>query len=393
MAYIVDHLPTGTESSDYPVSAGAYQEQLKGNTEGFLTKLSPMGAEIVYSSYIGGRMDDVPLGGGVVDAKGNYIFTGMTWSLDFPVTEDALQGAIGGESDAFIVVFNPGGNGADDLVYSSFLGGPGYDDAINMVVDRFGNIYLIGEANESGFPVTADAFQSEPGGNADAFLAVLNLSLPSNEQLLYATRIGGANSDASDDDDPDAAGLDFASGLGQDGLGNVYIHGLTVSNDFPVSDGVTIGDFAAIQTEINGPVDAFVAKFHIWDEAEIDIRPGDAQNIVYAGKSGVVPMAVLSSLSLDAPAEIDPTSVRLAGAAVMLNGAGEPLCRSKDVNRDGLDDLVCHIQANQLDLHTGETVATLIARTHDGDILIGQDGIRLMPETMTVGGLRALLLQ
>ena len=104
-------------------------------------------------------------------------------------------------------------------------------------------------------------------------------------------------------------------------------------------------------------------------------------------------MAVLSSLSLDAPAEIDPTSVRLAGVAVMLNGAGEPLCRSKDVNRDGLDDLVCHIQANQLDLHTGETVATLIARTHDGDILIGQDGIRLMPETMTVGGLRALLLQ
>ena len=83
-----------------------------------------MGAEIVYSSYIGGRMDDVPLGGGVVDAKGNYIFTGMTWSLDFPVTEDAVQGAIGGESDAFIVVFNPGGNGADDLVYLSFLRWP-----------------------------------------------------------------------------------------------------------------------------------------------------------------------------------------------------------------------------------------------------------------------------
>ena len=84
--------------------------------------------------------------------------------------------------------------------------------------------------------------------------------------------------------------------------------------------------------------------------------------------------------------------MRLAGAAVMLNGAGEPLCRSKDLNRDGLDDLSCHIQANQLSLDTGETVASLIARTHDGDILMGQDVIRLMPESMTVGGLRALLL-
>ena len=84
-----------------------------------------------------------------------------------------LSGLYGGDGDAYIAHINPG-LGAKALLYASFLGGSGIDEATSMVLDPSGRIILSGYTLSSNFPVTSDAFQTGYGGNTDAFIAVLD---------------------------------------------------------------------------------------------------------------------------------------------------------------------------------------------------------------------------
>jgi uncharacterized repeat protein (TIGR01451 family) len=72
---------------------------------------------------------------------------------------------------------------------------------------------------------------------------------------------------------------------------------------------------------------------------DIDINPGNANNRINLNSKGLIKVAILSSATFDATA-IDPLTVSLAGAAVKLKGNGDPMANEKDVDGDGLDDLV-----------------------------------------------------
>ncbi|MDR3569128.1 MAG: SBBP repeat-containing protein [Syntrophobacteraceae bacterium] len=80
----------GTSSTDFPVTAGAFQTRLKGDMNGFLTELSPGGASLVFSSYLGGTSVDWA-NGIAIASSGNAYITGYTSSVDFPVTAGAFQ--------------------------------------------------------------------------------------------------------------------------------------------------------------------------------------------------------------------------------------------------------------------------------------------------------------
>ncbi|MEN8218884.1 MAG: hypothetical protein ABFS56_21415 [Pseudomonadota bacterium] len=113
---------------------------------------------------------------------------------------------------------------------------------------------------------------------------------------------------------------------------------------------------------------------------DIDIKPGSYPNSINLGSAGVIPVAVFSTDDFNAPEEIDPSTVTLAGAQVKAVGnEGKLLCHSEDVNEDGLADLVCQVETDQLLLEEGDTMAELEANTFDGRCVRGEDSVNIVP--------------
>lgn len=112
----------------------------------------------------------------------------------------------------------------------------------------------------------------------------------------------------------------------------------------------------------------------------IDIKPGSFPNSINLNSSGVIPVAILSTPTFDAPARVDPATVRLAGASVNMVGKSDRyLCHAEDVNADGLPDLVCQVVTAQFMIELGDSEAMLEAQTFDGIRLQGRDSVRIVP--------------
>lgn len=127
--------------------------------------------ELSYFTYLGGS--DGEQGNSIaVDAGGNAYVADTTRSVNFP-TENPEQGAIGGPgtSDGFVTKFNSTGTA---LVYSTYLGGSGFDLANGIAVDDSGNAYVTGFTGYFNFPTTLGAFQVSSNGSEDVFVTKLD---------------------------------------------------------------------------------------------------------------------------------------------------------------------------------------------------------------------------
>ena len=268
-----------TSSSDFPTTAGAFSQKFSGsggNTfhpggDVFVTKLTPAGDALTYSTYIGGPMDD--RGAAIVlDSQNDAYIAGATMSPTFPLgpgkplNPAGYQGAGGSPpfgnfppliqtGDAFVIKLDPTGA---HILAGTMIGGTLDDAALSIALDHGGNVLIAGATMSKNFPVK-NAFQSTFGGTnpnneifvetGDAFLAKLD---PGLTTLSFSTYLGGSGDDA-------------ALALAVDAAGNSYITGFTASPNFPVSTG-------AFSTTYHGPTsligqrpslfgDAFVAKF------------------------------------------------------------------------------------------------------------------------------------
>jgi hypothetical protein len=232
-----------TESTDFPITPGALQPQYNGgNCSGYagcgdvtVSKLDPTGSKLVYSTYLGGSDNESPQNI-TVDAAGEALVAGWTFSSDFPTTPGVFQPHLAGPENAFLSKLNATGTA---LVYSSFLGGSAYDGAYGIQVDAAGRAYVSGVTSSTDFPITDSAYQTHLAGEDDIFVSLIN---PSGTKLLYSTYLGGSAND-----------ITYASAL--DSSGNLYIPGFTTSPDFPVTPG-------AYQTTFAGVTDAFVFKLN-----------------------------------------------------------------------------------------------------------------------------------
>jgi hypothetical protein len=164
-----------TASSNFPVTPGAFQSGIAGGGgfDAFVTKLSPAGDALVYSTYLGGN--DTDFGNDIaLDTAGNATVVGSTSSTDFPTTPDATQSGHAGVSDAYITRFNATGTA---LVFSTYLGGSAPDTARAVSVDVAGSIYVTGVTSSADFPISPGAFQTQfAGGFNDAFVSKIVFS-------------------------------------------------------------------------------------------------------------------------------------------------------------------------------------------------------------------------
>ena len=121
-----------------------------------------------------------------------------------------------------------------------------------------------------------------------------------------------------------------------------------------------------------------VVNYNALIHAGVDIKPGEYPNTINLGSNGVVPVAILSSPSFNAT-QVDPLTVTLAGASVALRGKGTPMADIRDVNGDGLMDLLVHVETEALELSEGDTEAVLLGRTYGGVNITGIDSVRIVP--------------
>jgi Beta-propeller repeat len=227
-----------TSSGNFPTTSRAFQRSLSGLQNAFITKLNPSGTAIEYSTLLGG--DDYDFGFGIaVDKAGNAYVTGTTYGIfadTFPTTSNAYQAAASGSGDAFVSKLSADGS---TLVYSTFLGGAGYDGGRGIALDTSGNAYVTGYTQSNTFPTTAGAAQTTLNGTEDAFVTKLNSD---GSALVYSTYLGGSDNDAG-----------FGIAVGANGY--AYVTGYTQSADFPTTA-------AAIQTANGTGKEPFVAALN-----------------------------------------------------------------------------------------------------------------------------------
>jgi hypothetical protein len=205
------YLVGSTYSTDFPV-VDFLQIGNVGDSDAFVAKVSPSGAGLIYSTYLGGSKAD--FGQAIaVDASGNVYVSGYTYSSDFP-TQNAFQSSRAGGADVFVTELNAAGTA---LIYSTYLGGSGQDRALGMAIDAVGSVYLTGDTYSTDFPTTPNAVQLYNHGQGDIFVSKLN---PGGWGLVYSTLLGGSDTDQAD-------------GVAVDSSGNAYVTGFTRSADFP----------------------------------------------------------------------------------------------------------------------------------------------------------------
>jgi hypothetical protein len=227
-----------TRSTNFPIP-NAIDSTLSGSQDAFIAKLNPGGSAFIYSTYLGGEVDEAGTGL-AIDTSQNVYVIGNTNSGAFPVVNATTQPAYaGGAHDVFVAKLNASGSSYE---YATYLGGTGDDIGTAIEADESGNAYVTGTTDSFDFP-RANARQPTYGGGAhDVFVTKFNTD---GQQRVFSTYHGGASDDVG-------------FGIAVDGSGNVYVTGGTISTDFPTAN--------AYQPSKNpggdqGAYDAFVSKF------------------------------------------------------------------------------------------------------------------------------------
>jgi len=180
-----------------------------------------------FGTFLGGNSFD-EINAMTTDSAGNIYVTGTTTSPNFPLHLPQRSTCVGinltGCDDAFITKFDPTGS---TLIYSTYLGGNGFDSASSIAVDPNGNVIVGGFTGDAtNFPAVNPLVTGLPNGS---FVASLS---PNGASLNYA------------------GVYDPAGGLGPGGVavavdssGNAYLTGTSDGSGVRVSPGAVGGGF------------------------------------------------------------------------------------------------------------------------------------------------------
>jgi len=241
-----------TGSSDFPLGTvvAPYQAtppaSVAAASAAFLTKLAPSAAgtaQLVYSSYLGGDINDA--GNGIaVDATGKAYVVGVTQSTTFPTVGTPIV-APGGQTsaagNAFLSKIDTTVAGTPGLLYSTYIGGSGSgniflfgfaDTAQAVTIDSTGDAYIAGGTMSLDFPTAGPAISPVSAAcgvntNGSAFVSVVNTIA---QTLTFSHCLSGNTAEA-------AFGVNLGTGVPAVATGITYITGTTESSNFPVTSG------------------------------------------------------------------------------------------------------------------------------------------------------------
>ncbi|MFZ5830398.1 MAG: SBBP repeat-containing protein [Planctomycetota bacterium] len=254
------------------VTPGAFQSRKPGDRDSVVAKLSADGRRVLWCTYLGGTGRDLAPSLRV-DAEGQPVVAGSTFSSDFPTTEGAFQPKPQGKEDAFVAKLAADGS---RLIYSTLLGGSDADGAEGrhgLALDKLGRPCVAGFTSSADFPATPGAFQHKYAGGmtgdwrqtGDRFVAIFSAD---GSRLECATLLGGGARDGGE-------------GIDVDEAGRIYLGGFTYSSDFPVTP-------SAIQSTFQGAARPHGPLWGGGDATAIVLSPDLSRAIfsTYLGGSG-----------------------------------------------------------------------------------------------------------
>ncbi len=213
----VSYNGTPSPGNPFPTTTNAIKRTFSLLGAAFVTKFNPAGDQMLYSTVLCGTTPTSQSSGGsgiVVDATGRAVITGETDATDFP-RKNALQPTYGGGfSEAFVAKLNPDGSA---LVFSTFLGGSGYEYSSRIALDQDSSVYVAGRTSSPNFP-TANAVQQVYGGNYDLYVAKMDAD---GTKRFYSTFLGGTNNE-------------WSPALAVDPAGHAYVAGYREGADGPI---------------------------------------------------------------------------------------------------------------------------------------------------------------
>jgi hypothetical protein len=231
--YLACHSP----SNHLPIEAKpSKQSETEGDSDAYfdayVLRLNPQTGKLTYATSVGGSDYD-EAARIKVDRDGFAYVVGMTKSRDFPTTANAVQPQYGGgDSDGFLVKVAPDGQ----IVYATYLGGSGADDADGLELDNNGGVFVGGITESNDFPGQSRPRTTSKG---DAFVAHVE---PERPKTFHSIVFGGQEEE-------------MITGLALDGRGGLFAVGFTKSKDFPT--------IHPIQDELRGVSDLFLTRFAI----------------------------------------------------------------------------------------------------------------------------------
>jgi beta-propeller repeat-containing protein len=177
-----------SDSGNFPTTGGAYQTAHGPGADAFVTKINSTGTALVYSTLLGGTTGahgaSQAATGIAVDASGNAYVVGHTRASNFPTTAGAIQSSYAGGTegagfivcehgycDGFFAKFNSTGT---SLLYSTYLGGPGNDDAARVALSGT-SVFIVGSTGSGAFPPSPVSIP-DLSGLSDAYVLKLNLA-------------------------------------------------------------------------------------------------------------------------------------------------------------------------------------------------------------------------
>jgi len=214
-----------TSPSAFPKKGGIPPNTFVGAQDAFITKLTPDGTGLVYSTLLGGDKDSTAVAGTAtnggnaiaVDGLGNAYVVGSTTAIDFPMAGAIIpQQTLAGKQDVFIAKLSADGS---TLLYSTYLGGSDDEIGFAIAVDNLFGIYAAGQTKSNDFHVQLP-LQGGNNGAIDGFVAKIN----PDGSLALSSYLGGSD-------------VDNATGVAVDAAHNIYVSGITFSSNFPTTGG------------------------------------------------------------------------------------------------------------------------------------------------------------
>lgn len=240
-----------THSMDYPTTEGAFDREMNGSDGAVITKLNSNGSELLFSTYLDG-FDKETVWAIEVDESNNVYVAGITTSYDFPVTSGAFDESTDSSQDIFISKLNSSGS---SLRFSTFLGGSGIDECYDICLDESNNVYISGNTDSPEFPITAGAFCKSLSGYMDGFVSKLSSN---GKNLIFSSFLGGSKKE-------NVFGIDI------DNEQNVYVTGITLSDDFPITPAAYDTSFSKYSEDQPDPSDLPSKSNKTLDENKYDI--------------------------------------------------------------------------------------------------------------------------
>jgi hypothetical protein len=276
------YIAGSTSSKNFPTTAGALQPKYTAGQEGFVTKLTPDGSGLVYSTYLwngnSGFFYSDLVSGIAVDSAGNAYIAGQMYGLSVTASLQSTS-----NSGIRVAMLNASGSA---LVYSTAIGGYG-STSMAIAVDSAGNAYVTGYCGGnstvfSNFP-TVNAFQPNPGTKAlyNAIIFKLNAA---GSALVYSTFLGGGNNSSNADDEGHAIAVDSA--------GNAYVTGYATSSDFPTTNALAVSQGTIFVSEFNPSGSSLVFSTTIYVAGGFfgaGIAVDSSSNVYVAGSAGYIP--------------------------------------------------------------------------------------------------------